>query len=142
MGCGGCETIHTAHAALVHALAEIQIDLTRISSVLHPTNANAQEFLELYLTLAGLPVKNEVPAGATNNLNLAYGTAFEFIPGTLEVFVDGRKLTGGIGKDYVENVNFDGFDILINADDGNRLNSPIQQTEELVVNYHRRVIFP
>lgn len=137
-----CETIHTLHVALVHALAEIQADLSNISPVLHPVNANAQELIEKYLTLAGLPVKNEVPVGLTNNVNLAYDTAFEFIPGSLEVFVDGRKLTPGVGKDYVENATFDGFDILINASASNRLNSPVMQSEELLVNYLRRVIFP
>lgn len=141
MSCN-CETIHTLHAALVHALAEIQVDLTQVDAVLHPPNANAQEFLEKYLSLAGLPVKNEVPTGARDNVNVDYGTAFEFIPGTLEVFVDGRKLTPGAGLDVVENLTFNGFTILINAGDGNRLNSPIQQTEDLLVNYSRRVIFP
>ena len=133
-----CETIHTLHVALVHALAEIQIDLTNIDPVLFPDNANAQEFLEKYLTLAGLPVKNEIPVGARNNVNISYDTGFEFIPGSLEIFVDGKKLDLA---DYTEKLTFDGFDIIVDPSSGNRLNSPIKQSETISVNYLRRVIF-
>jgi len=116
-------------------LSRILVDESNISGV---SGGNAQLFLENLLELTGIPIKNEFPIGKKNCSNLLYETTFEFIPGTLEVFLDGNKLTQGL--DYAENVDHKGFSILLSSAT-NRLSSAPKFDEDLVVSYCRKVIF-
>ena len=86
---------------------------------------------------AGIPVKNEVPGGARDCANLAFTTAFEFVPGTLEVYLDGRKMTPGL--DYNEDIGFQSFTFLLNPNDKNRLKVAPKDSEDILVNYCRRI---
>lgn len=100
---------------------------------------NFEEFFFNYLSLTGLPVKNEYATGLLNCINLVYTTKYEYINGTLEVWLDGRKLDWGL--DYTENGTKDGFTILLNASDPNRLNIAPRNDETLTVAYCRRICF-
>lgn len=133
------ETIQSLHAALVHSLAEIQVDLTRIVGI-SAVPQNAQAFIESYLALAGLPVKNESATGLRNGINLTFTVDAEFIPGTLEVFLSGNKLTPIL--DYTEHSDHQGFDLLTTQNPPWRLKSAPLLSEDLLVNYSQRVIFP
>jgi len=86
---------------------------------------------------AGIPVKNETPGGARDCANLTFTTAFEFVPGTLEPYLDGRKLTPGL--DYNENIGFQSFTLLLNPNDKNRLKKAPKDSEDIIVNYCRRI---
>jgi hypothetical protein len=66
-------------------------------------------------------------------VNLAYTLAERFKAGSLEVFVDGRRLTPLL--DFTENPGFMGFTILVSPLNPNRLNKPIRQSEDLRVDY-------
>lgn len=79
----------------------------------------------------------EEPAiGIKNNINLVFLTTYKFIPGTLEVFLGGSKLTKGINFDFIELANHQSFEIkLHNSPD--RLKVPPFYDEDLVVNYLR-----
>jgi len=118
-------------------LAKILIDVSNISGI---TGNNAQEFLENFLSLNGLPVVNEIPGGIKNCLNLEFTTAYEFISGTLEVYLGNLKLAPGV--DYTEAGNKQGFTVIIDANDRTRLNKAPMDSEDILVNYGRRVIFP
>ena len=78
----------------------------------------------------------ETPAGATNCLNLAYTTAFKFVAGTLEVFLDGRRLTNLL--DFTEGADFMSFTVLLDPTDKNRLNTAPGQNEDLRVDYTKQ----
>jgi uncharacterized protein YaiE (UPF0345 family) len=118
-------------------LSKILVDLTNIQGI---AGSNAQDFLENFLSLNGIPVIGEIPGGSRNCVNLAFTTSFEFIPGSLQVFLGGLRLEPGL--DYTESVNNQGFTILINASDRNRLNKAPLGSESFLVNYSRRVIYP
>jgi hypothetical protein len=117
-------------------LSKILVDTTNISGV---SGEDAQTFLENYLAIAGLPVKMETPSGFRNCDNLHYDIAYEAIPGTIQVKLDGRDLTPVL--DYTEDMDYKGFTILLDPSDSNRLNSPPNEREDLIVDYCRRVIF-
>lgn len=118
-------------------LSKILVDLTNIQGI---TGSNAQDFLENFLSLNGIPVIGEIPGGLKNCMNLVFSTSFEFIPGTLQVFLGGLRLESGV--DYTEAVNNQGFTISINASDRTRLNKPPLDSESFTVNYSRKVIYP
>lgn len=48
------------------------------------------------------PVVNETPSGSINGTNVNFTTASTFASGSLEVYLNGQKLTSGSGNDYVE----------------------------------------
>lgn len=118
-------------------LSKILVDLTNIQGI---GGSNAQDFLENFLSLNGIPVIGEIPGGLKNCVNLVFTTSFEFIPGTLQVFLSGLRLESGV--DYTEAVNNQGFTILIDASNRSRLNKPPLDSESFTVNYSRKVIFP
>jgi len=77
-------------------------------------------------------VVDEQPTGLMNRINLHYTTAFPFVSGTLETWVDGRRLTV---LDYTEGLDNNSFDFIINTDEPQRLQQPLGDTEELRVSY-------
>lgn len=82
-------------------------------------------------------VRQETPSGATDCVNLSYTTAFAFKAGSLEVYVDGRRLAKAL--DFTEDAGLQGFTIQIPALDPlyNRLNKPLGQREEIRVDYSK-----
>lgn len=117
-------------------LSKIMIDT---SSVVGVSGADAQEFIFNYLSLVGIPIKNEVAQGETNCQNLIYNTEYEFIAGSLQVFLDGNKLENGV--DFAENPGNQGFTILLDPNDGNRLKTAPRDNERVTTAYCRRIIF-
>lgn len=81
----------------------------------------------------GIFVKGEIPTGDIDCSNLDFETSCEFIPSTLEVFIDGVQKQRGV--DYSVNVNNKSFTFILQADNGNGLNSPPESTEVVTVNY-------
>ena len=77
-------------------------------------------------------VKNEVPTGDVNGSNLVFATANKFLPNTLEVFQDGKRLE--LTKDFTVNATFDGFTLIIDPSNRKRSNSA-PCDEDLSVNY-------
>lgn len=148
------EDIHSLHAELIHKAADIQFQLTYDNNgdvaeiICFPNGKNVQRFLEQFLSLNGLPKKNQRPTGAKNNVNLTYILSEEFIPETLEVFLGGSQLNGDPtdpDRDFDiintgPNTN-KGFTIRLDAEQGHRLNCPPQQDESLYCNYSKRVTF-
>jgi len=53
--------------------------------------------------VAAVTVQNEVPVGAIDGFNVAYATVSAFIPGTLQVYLNGDLQEAG-GNDYFEGV--------------------------------------
>jgi hypothetical protein len=53
--------------------------------------------------VAAVTVQNEVPVGPIDGLNTSYAPVFAFIPGTLQVFLNGDLQEAG-GNDYTEGV--------------------------------------
>lgn len=74
-----------------------------------------------------------IPGGATDCSNLVYTTPDKFEAGSLEVYVDGRRLTNIL--DFTEAVDLMGFTIILDLDDKNRLNTALGQSEDLRVDY-------
>lgn len=144
MGCDCGKDIHDLHAELIHPARDVQFQIAYTNGLLPATitdinEKNVQAALESYWGKVGLPIRNEVPSGAKNNVNTQYGTAHEFIPGSLEVYLSGDKLLWGV--DFVEDPTFDGFEILLDPNDPVRLNAPPQQFEDLTINYAKRITF-
>jgi hypothetical protein len=79
--------------------------------------------------------RNVIPDGLRNGVNLEYTVpgGEKFIPGTLEVFLSGLKLTPLL--DFVEKVDGTGFTIILEPENPWRLNIPPQQFEPLTMNY-------
>lgn len=73
------------------------------------------------------------PSGATDCVNLTYTTPDKFDPDTLEVNLDGRQLT--LGLDYTIASDNQGFTLILDPDDANRLIRPPGPNEDLRVNY-------
>lgn len=81
-------------------------------------------------------ITQEIPGGDTNCLNLNYTTANTFLLGSLEVFIDGRRLTQSL--DFDEDPGLQSFTIKLGpSSDYNRLNKPLGQREEIRVDYIR-----
>lgn len=148
MGCG-CDDIHTLHAELIHKAAEIEFQIAYLNGLLPASisdidKKNVQQALESYWSKVGIPIVGEYPGGAKNNNNLLFTTQFEFIPGTLEVFLSGLKLNGNpadVDRDYEEFVTNNGFEIKINPAKAHTLNRPPKQNEAFTVNYKKRITF-
>lgn len=149
MPCCGCEDIWTQHAPLVHPAADIQFILeylngTDPASITDIDQRNVQAALESYFSKAGIPIKNEIPVGDKNNQNLEFGTEFEFIVGTLEVYLSGILLNGDQSdpdRDYVVKPDNKGFTLVLGPNAPHRLNSPPKQFEPLFVCYNKRITF-
>lgn len=77
-------------------------------------------------------VFNEIPTGDLDGSNLFFTTTSKFESGTLEVWIDGRKLTE---LDFTEGLDSQSFTLLINAIDAQRLNKPPCNDEEIRVSY-------
>lgn len=116
--------------------SNVIFDTTNIVGV---SGNDFQTFIENLLSQTGLPIINEVPIGARNHVNVSYQTLYEFIPGSLEVFLGDLKMTPG--DDYSVSGNNQGFGFIIDAGDRSRLNKPPTDSEDLLVNYNRRIIF-
>ena len=79
-----------------------------------------------------------VPGGATDCSNLIYTTPDKFEAGTLEVYLDGRRLTPLL--DFTESLNLMGFTILLDPLDKNRLYKAIGLNEDLRVDYNKAAV--
>lgn len=150
MPCCGCEDIHTMHAPLIHAAAEIQFALEYLNggdpaSITDIDKRNVQAALESYFSKCGVPVTHEIPIGDKNRQNLEFETEFEFIPGTLQVVLSGMLLNGNQSdpaRDFeVDTSTYKKFTLLLAPNDASRLNSPPRQYETLFVNYRKRITF-
>lgn len=78
-------------------------------------------------------VRQETPVGDLNCVNLSYTTANIYQAGTLEVYLDGRRLDAGL--DFVETVARDGFTVLLDPSNKQRLNTAFRHNESLRVDY-------
>ena len=118
-------------------------DITQTSRSLPFDNAtngfiadNAQEAIEEH----GIHILGEIPTGIKNGINLTFTTAFEFMPGSLEVFLSGINLiNNGANRDYDVAIDNKGFTILIAPTLSHRLNKPPMQRESFAVNYRKKI---
>ena len=141
--------IHTFHAELIHAAVDIPFALQYLNGILPASitdigEKNVQRVLEKYFSLHGIPVSDEIPGGLRNGSNLVFTTAFEFVAGTLEVWLSGLKLNGNPAdpeRDYDISVSNDGFTLLLAPTKSWRLNKAPKQREGLLVNYRKRITF-
>ena len=146
----GCrEDIHSLHAELIHKARDIQFQINydnngNPASITCIGEKNVQFALESFFSKNGLPIKNELPVGIKNNVNLTYIVVDEYIPGSLEVFLSGTKLNGNQAdpdRDYDEDPINSMFVIRLDVEKRFRLNAPPQQDEGLYVNYSKRITF-
>lgn len=142
-----CKDIFTEHAPLIHSASDIETQLnytngTQSAQITDlPSGKNVQKLLEAYFSKVGIPIQ-ETPTGAVDNSNLVYRTSFEFIPGSLEVFLDGDKLdfdefnvtTTGTNK-YKE------FTIVLHGNGSNKIRKAPIFGEEITVKYNKRITF-
>jgi len=77
-------------------------------------------------------VLNEIPFGILNGVNTFFQTTNQFQSGTLELYLDGRKLTE---NDFIEGGDLQSFSLIINNSDFSRLSRPPCNDEELRVSY-------
>lgn len=149
--CGGCcnKDMHTLHAELIHKALDIRFQLNydnggNPASIIDIDKKNVQFALESYWSKAGLPILNEIPGGVKNRVNLLFTTAFEFIPGTLEVYLSGLHLNGDQSdpdRDFNVNGTNDGFTLILAPNKPFGLNCPPFKNEPLYVNYRKRITF-
>lgn len=144
------EDFYTRHVEVVHAATEIAFKTAYTNGILAATiinlglRKNVQHILEKYFSQVGIRIHHELPVGLKNAVNLSYDTAFEFIPGTLEVYLSGICLNGNqtdADRDYDEKPNAQGFVLLLDANKPHRLNKAPRQFEPLHVNYKKRITF-
>ena len=84
------------------------------------------------IDLASLVI-TEFPGGDINCSNVDFTTSVPFVANSLEVFLGGRRLTGGL--DYTVGVDLQSFKLIIDPDDHKRLNEPPDGSEDLVVSF-------
>lgn len=77
--------------------------------------------------------KNIVAIGPRDCSNVDFSTPSPFIPETLEVFLDGRRLMHGV--DFNVGIDSQSFSLSIQPGEKNRLNMPPKSSEEITVNY-------
>jgi hypothetical protein len=118
------------------AASNVVFDTTNIVGV---SGDDFQTFMENFLSINGLPIVNEVPIGARNAVNLSYQTQYEFVSGSLEVFLGDLKMKPIL--DYGVSGNNQGFGFILDAGNGSRLNRPPTDLEDLLVNYRRRIVY-
>ena len=147
------EDIHTLHAELIHKARDVEFQIAYMNGILSAAitdigQHNVQFALESYWSKVGIPVKNEIPIGSIDGVNLSFLTMFEFVDGTLEVFLDGLKLNGNqtdAERDFDvisvgPNTN-KGFTLLLDSDRAMRLHEPPCYGESLIVSYGKRITF-
>ena len=88
------------------------------------------------------PRVNVTPDGDINGTNVDYTLPDneKYIPGTLEVYLGGRKLCGDQAnpdRDYNETVDMRGFKILIDAENPFKLNVPPCEGEGIELSYYK-----
>lgn len=143
-----CDDIIDLHAPLIHKAADVQFQTAydnggTPATVIDINHNNTQKALESYFSQVGVPIKNELPTGTKNSINLTFITASEFIPATLEVFLSGVHMNPGTDFDIIStgpNAN-KSFILKLAPNDANRLNVPPFQDEPLTVNYGKRITF-
>ena len=150
MSCKGncCEDIHTLHAELTHQAAEVSFPTEynyngSNASIVGIASGSVQSVIEDYISKVGIPVKHELLNDQTG-CNLHFRTEYEFIPGSLEVFLSGINLNGNQSdprRDFTVDPDNQGFTIEIDPLDRERLNAPPQGGEPFHVNYNRRIAF-
>jgi hypothetical protein len=88
-------------------------------------------------SITDIIVVNENPLGIKNCFNNSFRTAYPYIDGTLEIYIDGIKIdqTG-----FLTHIDLQGFTFLIDETDSKKLNRPIMNTESLSVNYLRSAV--
>ncbi len=148
-----CEDIFSLHAELIHKAADVQMQTEYLNGILPAEiidifGGNVQRFLESWLSKTGLPIKNETPTGLRNSTNLLFTTEFEFIPGSLEVYLSGNLLNGDqLDPDRDYNViitgpnSYKSFELILNPNSPERLNTPPFQDENFKISYNKRVTF-
>lgn len=47
-------------------------------------------------------IENDVVSGTVDGLNVNFNTAFDYVPGTLKLYLNGLRQIGGSGNDYEE----------------------------------------
>lgn len=78
-------------------------------------------------------VQGETPTPPPNGATLTFTTAAKFSTGSLQVWIDGVLKTPVL--DYTEGGDNQSFSFIVNPGPGNRLNSPPDSSEELLVAY-------
>lgn len=144
-----CDDIFTLHAPLIHAATDIQFALAYLNGILPATitdidKKNVQQVLERYFSLWGVPVFGEHPIGAKNRVNLVFTTQFEFVVGSIQVWLSGELLNGkqdDPDRDYDVHPNNQGFTLRLSPQYAFRLNKAPRQDEPLSVNYLKRITF-
>ena len=148
--CCGCEDIHTLHAALVHAAAEIQFSLeypngTETATITDIGERNLQAVLESYFSQLGIPILHEIPTGDRGCPgDVVFVTEYEFIPGTLQVVLSGMVLNGNQDdprRDFTILPDNKSFRIESDPSDSDRLNAVPGDRETFFVNYRKRITF-
>jgi len=76
------------------------------------------------------------PIGDRNCNNLIFTTPDKFIPRTLEVFLQGNKLTKDL--DYTVNATDDGFTLILNPANRYRLDLAPSPNDDFTVNYVKK----
>jgi len=150
----GCtDDIITLHAPLIHPARDIHFqpgyDNGGSPAVITDIDkTNVQFALEQYWSLVGIPIRNEIPIGDQNRVNLIYRTVFEFIPGSLVVVLSGHTLEGDqVDPDRDYDVTTTGlfaykeFTLRLDPSKGHRLKMPPLQREPFLVHYNKRITF-
>jgi len=141
-GCNVCFLLQdnsSSQGVWISSVVRLSCVLINLDNVVGVSGDNSEEFLFNYLSLVGIPIKHEIPGGAVNCSNLNFTTQYEFIPGTIQVWLDGNKLEFGV--DYIETTDNMGFTILLDPNDRNRLHSAPKDSERITISYCRRIIF-
>ena len=74
----------------------------------------------------------ELPGGAIDCNNLSFTTAFEFYPGSLEVYLDGNHM---IELEVVPGIDNKSFTLVISPDDPRLIGSAPRKSEFIRINY-------
>jgi len=83
-------------------------------------------------------VVNECAIGTPDGVTTVFQTASTFLPGTLEVYLDGSKLNGDksdTDRDYDELSDNQSFQFRLDAENPNRMSVPPCQSEKILVSY-------
>ena len=81
-------------------------------------------------------VLNEIPSGILNGVNTFFSTTNKYESSTLEIYLDGRKLSE---NDFSEGGDLQSFSLIIDASDFSRLSKPPCNDEELRVRYIKAI---
>lgn len=83
------------------------------------------------------PRNNVIPLGDKDGVNLSYllPDGEQYWPGTLKVYIDGVLKTPGV--DFNEN-GTTGFTFILAPNNGNGMNAPVCQSEDLLIEYYKK----